>query len=81
MDLIIEPMISVKLDGQLHVLQKERIIIIIITIRKSNGAKTISLQTLFGKLNNCYDLIIMRIHSKLNNCDDLTIMRVHSMFN
>ena len=41
--------------GQVHVPKKERRkrikrIIIIIIIR--NGAKTISLQTLFGKLNN-----------------------------
>jgi hypothetical protein len=35
--------------GQVHGAQKERRIIIII-IR--NGAKTISLQTLFGRLNN-----------------------------
>ena len=35
--------------GQVHGARKERIIIIII-IR--NGAKTISLQTLFGRLNN-----------------------------
>jgi hypothetical protein len=35
--------------GQVHGPRKERIIIIII-IR--NGAKTISLQTLFGRLNN-----------------------------
>jgi hypothetical protein len=36
--------------GQVHGAQKERRIIIIIIIR--NGAKTISLQTLFGRLNN-----------------------------
>ena len=36
--------------GQVHGARKERIIIIIIIIR--NGAKTISLQTLFGRLNN-----------------------------
>jgi hypothetical protein len=35
--------------GQVHVLKKERRIIMII-IR--NGAKTISLQPLFGRLNN-----------------------------
>jgi hypothetical protein len=35
--------------GQVHGAWKERIIIIIIIIR--NGAKTISLQTLFGRLN------------------------------
>ena len=34
--------------GQVHGARKERIIIIIIR----NGAKTISLQTLFGRLNN-----------------------------
>ena len=36
--------------GQVHGPRKERRIIIIIIIR--NGAKTISLQTLFGRLNN-----------------------------
>ena len=36
--------------GQVHASRKERIIIIKIIIR--NGAKTISLQTLFGRLNN-----------------------------
>ena len=36
--------------GQVHGARKERRIIIIIIIR--NGAKTISLQTLFGRLNN-----------------------------
>ena len=34
--------------GQVHGARKERIII----IRRRNGAKTISLQTLFGRLNN-----------------------------
>ena len=40
--------------GQVHALRKERIRIIIIKIKIiiRNGAKTISLQTLFGKLNN-----------------------------
>jgi hypothetical protein len=33
--------------GQVHVPKKERII-----IRRRNGAKTISLQRLFGRLNN-----------------------------
>jgi hypothetical protein len=37
--------------GQVHGGRKERIIIIIIIIIR-NGAKTISLQTLFGRLNN-----------------------------
>jgi hypothetical protein len=36
--------------GQVHASRKERIRIIKIIIR--NGAKTISLQTLFGRLNN-----------------------------
>ena len=36
--------------GQVHGARKERIRIIIIIIR--NGAKTTSLQTLFGRLNN-----------------------------
>jgi hypothetical protein len=44
--------------GQVHGARKERritrIIIIIIIIR--NGAKTISLQTLFGRLNNDTDM-------------------------
>ena len=35
--------------GHVHVAKKERRIIIIIIIR--NGAKTISLQALFGRLN------------------------------
>jgi hypothetical protein len=44
--------------GQVHGARKERRItrieriIIIIIIRRRNGAKTISLQTLFGRLNN-----------------------------
>ena len=42
--------------GQVHALRKERIRIIIIKIKIKiiirNGAKTISLQTLFGRLNN-----------------------------
>jgi hypothetical protein len=50
------PVVSEICRGQVHGAQKERritrtriIIIIIIIIR--NGAKTISLQTLFGRLN------------------------------
>jgi hypothetical protein len=40
--------------GQVHALRKERIRIIIIKIKIiiRNGAKTISLQMLFGRLNN-----------------------------
>ena len=38
--------------GQVHASRKERIRIIIIKIIIRNGAKTISLQTLFGRLNN-----------------------------
>ena len=40
--------------GQVHALRKERIRIIIIKIKIiiRNGAKIISLQTLFGRLNN-----------------------------
>jgi hypothetical protein len=40
--------------GQVHTSRKERIRIIIIKIKIKirNGAKTISLQTLFGRLNN-----------------------------
>jgi hypothetical protein len=38
--------------GHVHVAKKERrIIIIIIIIIRRNGAKTISLQTTFGRLN------------------------------
>jgi hypothetical protein len=37
--------------GHVHVAKKERRIIIIIR-RRRNGAKTISLQTTFGRLNN-----------------------------
>jgi hypothetical protein len=37
--------------GHVHVAKKERRIIIIV-IRRRNGAKTISLQTTFGRLNN-----------------------------
>ena len=45
---------------QVHGAWKERRIIIIIIIR--NGAKTISLQTLFGRLNNFHDLMFHNIH-------------------
>ena len=38
--------------GQVHGARKERRVIIIIIITIRNGAKTISLQTLFGRLNN-----------------------------
>ena len=38
--------------GQVHGTRKERIIIIIIIIIIRNGAKTISPQTLLGRLNN-----------------------------
>ena len=38
--------------GQVHASRKERIRIIIRKIIIRNGAKTISLQTLFGRLNN-----------------------------
>ena len=49
--------------GQVHGAQKERRItrtkrIIIIIIR--NGAKTISLQTLFGRLNNLIDICLLQ---------------------
>jgi hypothetical protein len=44
------PVIPEICRGQVHVPKKERIIIIIIIIRR-NKAKTISLQTLFGRLN------------------------------
>jgi hypothetical protein len=49
------PVVSEICRGHVHVVRKERRIIIII-IKKiiiiRNGAKTISLQTLFGRLNN-----------------------------
>jgi hypothetical protein len=38
--------------GQVHASRKERIRIIIIKIIIRNGEKTISLQKLFGRLNN-----------------------------
>ena len=47
-----------------HVAKKERriiIIIIIIIIIKRNGAKTISLQTLFGRLKNSNEIIKRKI--------------------
>ena len=43
--------------GQVHGARKERRIIII-----RNEAKTISLQTLFGRLNNFHDLMFHNIH-------------------
>ena len=48
------PVVPEICHGQVHASQKERIIIIIIIIKIiiRNGAKTISLQTLFGRLNN-----------------------------
>jgi hypothetical protein len=55
------PVVSEICRGHVHVAWKERIIIIIIKKKKKNkkkiiiiirnGAKTISLQTLFGRLN------------------------------
>jgi hypothetical protein len=57
MYLIIEPIVSEKLDGQLHVLQNERIIIIVII--RSNGAKN----NKFEKLNNFDDLSKVRMHT------------------
>jgi hypothetical protein len=49
------PVVSEICRGHVHVARKERIIIIIIIIKKiirrRNGAKTISPQTLFGRLN------------------------------
>jgi hypothetical protein len=41
---------------QVHASRKERIRIILIKIIIRNGAKTISLQTLFGRLNNDRDI-------------------------
>jgi hypothetical protein len=53
------PVVPEICHGQVHASRKERIriiiiiiIIIIIKIIIRNGAKTISLQTLFGRLNN-----------------------------
>jgi hypothetical protein len=43
------PVVPEICHGQVHGARKERRIII---IRRRNGAKTISLQTLFGRLNN-----------------------------
>jgi hypothetical protein len=45
--------------GHVHVAKKERRIIIIIIIR--NGAKTISLQTMFGRLNYQYSISLMKL--------------------
>ena len=45
------PVVPEICHGQVHGLPKERRRIIIIIIIR-NGAKTISLQTLFGRLNN-----------------------------
>jgi hypothetical protein len=47
------PVVSEICRGHVHVARKERIIIIIIKkiIRRRNGAKTISPQMLFGRLN------------------------------
>ena len=56
--------------GQVHVPRKERIIIIIIIIIIRNGAKTISLQTLFGRLkntSNVYSTFIMKNNEKIIN--------------
>jgi hypothetical protein len=50
--------------GQVHGAQKERRITrtkrIIIIIILRNGAKTISLQTLFGRLNNLIDICLLQ---------------------
>jgi hypothetical protein len=45
------PVVPEICHGHIHVPKKERRIIIIIITRRRNGAKTISLQTLFGRLN------------------------------
>jgi hypothetical protein len=45
------PVVPEICSGQVHGARKERRIIIRIMIRRRNGAKTISLQTLFGRLN------------------------------
>jgi hypothetical protein len=56
------PVVSEICNGHVHVARKERIIIIIIIIITKiiiiirNGAKTISLQTLFGRLKYLYRL-------------------------
>jgi hypothetical protein len=66
--------------GQVHASRKERrirIIIIKIKIIIRNGAKTISLQTLFGRLNdqiNLHDFNINNIHvHKLNRYGEQAI--------
>jgi hypothetical protein len=46
-------MVSEECSGQLHVLQKERIKIIIMKMKK-NGAKTISFQTLLGRFKKTF---------------------------
>ena len=46
------PVVPEIFRGQVHGPRKERRIRIIIIIIIRNGAKTISLQTLFGRLNN-----------------------------
>jgi hypothetical protein len=56
------PVVSEICNGHVHVARKERIIIIIIIIITKiiiiirNGAKTISLQTLFGRLKYLHRL-------------------------
>lgn len=72
MALIIEPMISEKLDGQLHVLQKEKIIIIIAIRSNVTEKKQYNLQTLFGNLNNCDALRFMLIHSMLKEFERIS---------
>ena len=62
------PVVPEICHGQVHGARKERRItrirIIIIIIRR-NGAKTISLQTLFGRLNNITGLLTIMSNSFL----------------
>ena len=61
--------------GQVRVPRKERRIIIIIIIRR-NGAKTISLQMLFGRLNYLVDFIqyIITIYGQYINTHDIQML-------
>ena len=62
------PVVPEICGGQVHGPRKERKRIII--IRRRNGAKTISLQTLFGRLkntSNVYSTFIMKNNEKIIN--------------
>jgi hypothetical protein len=76
---IITPYIRMLNSDYIHVAKKERRIIIII-IRRRNGAKTISLQTLFGRLNYCILVACLIKEFKTENepTHDLPCMFLHS---